>query len=38
MADRISFVLGEASEFDLEHGYYAQEYCQIKRAWSIIPA
>jgi hypothetical protein len=24
MADRISFVLGEASEFDLEHGYYAQ--------------
>jgi hypothetical protein len=24
MADRISFVLGEASDFDLEHGYYAQ--------------
>jgi hypothetical protein len=24
LADRISFVLGEASEFDLEHGYYAQ--------------
>ena len=24
MADRISFVLGEASEFDLEHGYYVQ--------------
>ena len=24
MADRISVVLGEASEFDLEHGYYAQ--------------
>lgn len=24
MADRISFVLGEASDFDIEHGYYAQ--------------
>jgi len=24
LADRISFVLGEASEFDLEHGYHAQ--------------
>ena len=24
LADRISFVLGEASEFDIEHGYYAQ--------------
>jgi hypothetical protein len=24
LADRISFVLGEASEFDVEHGYYAQ--------------
>lgn len=24
MADRISFVLGEASDFDREHGYYAQ--------------
>lgn len=24
LADRISFVLGEASDFDLEHGYYAQ--------------
>jgi len=24
LGDRISFVLGEASEFDLEHGYYAQ--------------
>lgn len=24
LADRISFVLGEASEFDAEHGYYAQ--------------
>lgn len=24
MADRISFVLGEASDFDLEYGYYAQ--------------
>lgn len=24
MADRISFVLGEASDFDFEHGYYAQ--------------
>ncbi len=24
MADRISFVLGEASDFDLDHGYYAQ--------------
>ena len=24
MADRISFDLGEASDFDLEHGYYAQ--------------
>jgi hypothetical protein len=24
LADRISFVLGEASEFDSEHGYYAQ--------------
>mgnify|MGYP001823006993 FL=1 len=24
MADRISFVLGEASDFDLAHGYYAQ--------------
>ena len=23
LADRISFVLGEASDFDLEHGYYA---------------
>lgn len=23
-SDRISLVLGEASEFDLEHGYYAQ--------------
>ena len=24
LADRISFVLGEASDFDIEHGYYAQ--------------
>ncbi len=24
LADRISFVLGEASDFDVEHGYYAQ--------------
>jgi len=24
LADRISFVLGEASDFDLEYGYYAQ--------------
>ena len=24
LADRISFVLGEASEFDIEHGYYVQ--------------
>jgi hypothetical protein len=24
LADQISFVLGEASDFDLEHGYYAQ--------------
>ena len=24
LADRISFVLGEASDFDREHGYYAQ--------------
>ena len=24
LADRISFVLGEASDFDAEHGYYAQ--------------
>jgi hypothetical protein len=24
LGDRISFVLGEASEFDLEYGYYAQ--------------
>lgn len=24
LADRISFVLGEASAFDIEHGYYAQ--------------
>ena len=24
MADLISFVLGEPSDFDLEHGYYAQ--------------
>jgi len=24
LADRISFVLGEASEFDIEYGYYAQ--------------
>ena len=24
LGGRISFVLGEASEFDLEHGYYAQ--------------
>lgn len=24
LADRISFVLGEASQFDIEHGYYAQ--------------
>jgi hypothetical protein len=24
LADRISFVLGEASDFDLEHGYYVQ--------------
>jgi len=24
IADRISFVLGEASDFELEHGYYAQ--------------
>ncbi len=24
LADRISFVLGEASNFDFEHGYYAQ--------------
>lgn len=24
LADRISFVLGEASEFDIEHGYHAQ--------------
>ena len=24
LADRISFVLGEASDFELEHGYYAQ--------------
>ena len=24
LADRISFVLGEASEFDVEYGYYAQ--------------
>lgn len=24
LADRISFVLGEASEFDSQHGYYAQ--------------
>jgi len=24
LADQISFVLGEASDFDVEHGYYAQ--------------
>jgi hypothetical protein len=24
LADRISFMLGEASDFDIEHGYYAQ--------------
>ncbi len=24
LADRISFDLGEASDFDIEHGYYAQ--------------
>jgi hypothetical protein len=24
VADRISFVLGEASEFDIEHGFYAE--------------
>ena len=24
IADQISFVLGEASDFDFEHGYYAQ--------------
>lgn len=24
LADRISFVIGEASDFDAEHGYYAQ--------------
>jgi hypothetical protein len=24
LADQISYVLGEASDFDLEHGYYAQ--------------
>jgi len=24
LADRISFVLGEASDFDIKHGYYAQ--------------
>lgn len=24
LADRISFVLGEASDFDIEHGYFAQ--------------
>lgn len=28
LADRISFVLGEASEFDVEHGYYAQGVSQ----------
>jgi hypothetical protein len=33
MADRISFVLGEASDFDLEHGYYVQGVTSCSASW-----
>jgi hypothetical protein len=34
LADRISFVLGEASDFDIEHGYYAQGVSLRTRAFA----
>lgn len=44
LGDRISFVLGEASEFDLEHGYYAQAvtsstptYAPAARKTRVVP-